>query len=50
MVDKVDMLKDELVLIDDAIAAPTRPFSKNYEKKSAAISDDSKVHGFSLKH
>ena len=29
--DQIELLKDELTLIDEVIAAPTRPFTTNYQ-------------------
>lgn len=46
-----DLLEDELKRVDDVLAAPSRPFVRNYEEKvDVSESEKPKVHGFSLKH
>ena len=48
--DQISILKDEILLIDDVAAAPSRPLTKNYEQVSTTNKDDTKVHGITLKH
>lgn len=47
---QIEILKDELVLIDEVLAAPTRPMKKNYEKMPSFHNNDAKISGASLKH
>jgi len=51
MKDQLSLLTDEDALISEVLVAPTKPFSKNYEKKSVSMVDDQKqVSGITLKH
>jgi len=63
--DLKDMLNEEIQRVDDAIAAPSRPFVRNFEAETeqekvrgkpaagaaaAGSNQESNVHGFSLKN
>ena len=50
-----ELLEEELFLVDEAIAAPTRPFTKNFDnatqqEKQAQKGNAPRVTGFSLKN